>query len=380
MPQRVEIPTGGFRANRLHFLGNVAGWGFPYSRDTDVVLKATVQFTDGTAEVLEFRNGVDIADYISRNDVTGSKFAEGITKNAQVRWNSRTLEATRPIEKIVLESTGGLVAPTTFAITAELSVDNPPTAITSSAIPNPIFSTRPAPPTDEAAAREALNAPVPEPPATRPEAGPRVLLVGGGSSHDFAKFFGASDKTTLTPAVGWVDFTQNLNGIGPVLKNVDVVVLSANQPISVATREALMNYANAGGGLVVLHAGGWYGWNYFPQWNREIVGGGTKSHDPLGPFTVTTTNGASPITKGVPVKFEITDELYNYVPDPEGTPIEVLAAATSPKTGKTFPQVFIVKHPRARIIGITLGHDAQAHDHPAYQSLLKNAVNWAGAK
>ena len=78
--------------------------------------------------------------------------------------------------------------------------------------------------------------------------------------------------------------------------------------------------------------------------------------------------------------FEITDELYNYNADPAATPIEVLAEATSPLSGKTFPQVFIVKHPKSRIVGITLGHDARAHDLPEYQALLKNAVAWAAGK
>ena len=40
----------------------------------------------------------------------------------------------------------------------------------------------------------------------------------------------------------------------------------------------------------------------------------------------------------------------------------------------------MVKHPKARIVGITLGHDARAHDLPAYQTLLKNAVQWAAGK
>src|SRR4029079_7368679 len=29
LPQRVDIKVGGFKANRLHFLGGVTGWGFP---------------------------------------------------------------------------------------------------------------------------------------------------------------------------------------------------------------------------------------------------------------------------------------------------------------------------------------------------------------
>ncbi len=89
---------------------------------------------------------------------------------------------------------------------------------------------------------------------------------------------------------------------------MDVLLWSANQPVSAATRKALLAYANRGGA------------------------------------------------------------------------IEVLAEATSPKTGKIFPQVFIVKHPKARIVGLTLGHDARAHDLPAYQTLLKNAVQRAAGK
>jgi type 1 glutamine amidotransferase len=95
---------------------------------------------------------------------------------------------------------------------------------------------------------------------------------------------------------------------------------------------------------------------------------------------VKVTNAEHPITKGVTATFEITDELYNHIPDPAATPIEVLATAASPKSGKEFPQVFVVKHPKARIVGLTLGHDARAHDLPDYQTLLKNAVIWAGGK
>jgi type 1 glutamine amidotransferase len=39
-----------------------------------------------------------------------------------------------------------------------------------------------------------------------------------------------------------------------------------------------------------------------------------------------------------------------------------------------------VRHGKARIAGIALGHDARAHDLPAFQTLLKNAVAWAAGK
>jgi len=111
-----------------------------------------------------------------------------------------------------------------------------------------------------------------------------------------------------------------------------------------------------------------------------VVGGGTRGHDKLGPYTVKVTNPGHPVTKGVTASFEITDELYNYNADPAGNAVDVLAEATSPTSGKTFPQVFVVKHPKARIVGITLGHDARAHDLPEYQALLRNAVSWVGGK
>jgi len=179
---------------------------------------------------------------------------------------------------------------------------------------------------------------------------------------------------------GWVDFTQNANGVPAILDRVDVLLWSANQPISMMTKKALLDFANRGGAIVAHHPGTWYAWKNAPEWNLQIVGGGARGHDKLGPYPVKITNAAHPITKGVPATFEITDELYNYNTDSTGTPIEVLAEATSPNTGKTFPQVFVVKHPKARIVGFTLGHDARAHDLPAYQTLLKNAVLWAAGQ
>jgi uncharacterized protein len=87
-----------------------------------------------------------------------------------------------------------------------------------------------------------------------------------------------------------------------------------------------------------------------------------------------------PVTEGVSKSFKITDELYYFKPDEAGTPLEVLATATSTQKPGTYPQVFIVKHPKAKIVGLTLGHDARAHDLADYQKLLKNAVNWCAGK
>ncbi|MEO6740369.1 MAG: ThuA domain-containing protein, partial [Chthoniobacteraceae bacterium] len=408
MPKKVEARLGGFKANRLHFLGGVTGWGFQNNGDTSEVMKITVVYADGQKESIVCRNGTEFSDYFHRVDVPGSKWVDVLQNNHQMRYFVKPLTRTAAIEKVVLESFGASAAPTIVAVTAELaegaasgSTGAPPAGSGAPPEPSGVGKAGAAPnakrspnvaggaPTtaggapalpEDANFKPQFSDPVPQPPATKPASGPRVLIVGGGSSHDFVKFFGGTDKATLAPVCGWVDFTQNANGVPAILDRVDVLVWSANQPVSSATKTALLDFANRGGAIVAHHPGTWYAWKNFPEWNLQVVGGGTRGHDSLGAYTVKVTNAAHPVTKGVSASFEITDELYNYAADPAGNAIEVLAEATSPKSGKTFPQVFVVKHPKAKIAGITLGHDARAHDLPAYQTLLKNAVLWAAGK
>ncbi len=387
MPQKVEVKVGGFKANRLHFLGGVTGWGYRGGAgDNSDVLKVTIHTTQGQREGMTFKNGVEFADYNGRIDVPGSKFAEGVLKGGhQLRTFSKQLAlGAVEIDRITIESFDTGAAPTLVAITAELADAN--------AAPLPTTAAAPTKPginggtlVLEKAGVDAGFVPqftdtVPQPPVTRPAKGPRVLLVGGGSSHDFVKFFGEADKAILAPHVGWVEFTQNANGVAPILDRVDVLVWSANQPISAATRKALMDYVNAGKGLIAYHPGTWYAWNNFPEWNKQVVGGGARGHDKLGEYEVEIV-ADHPVTAGVTKKFRITDELYWFKPDPAGTPIEILATATAAqKQPGTYPQVFVVKHPKARIVGLTLGHDARAHDLPEFQTLLRNAVKWTAEK
>ena len=59
--------------------------------------------------------------------------------------------------------------------------------------------------------------------------------------------------------------------------------------------------------------------------------------------------------------------------------VDVLAE-TSPsvKFMRPHPAVWVTAHPRARIVGITPGHDQRTHDHAAFKTLLTNAVRWVG--
>jgi len=130
-----------------------------------------------------------------------------------------------------------------------------------------------------------------------------------------------------------------------------------------------------------VHPALWYNFPDWPEYNRDLIGGGAKSHDKYGEFEVTVLGDAkSPVTAGLPATFKLSDELYHYDRDPQGVPPLVLATGKSPLDGRVFPVVWVSQHRNGRIACITLGHDGQAHNHPAYKQLLKQAANWAAGR
>ena len=236
---------------------------------------------------------------------------------------------------------------------------------------------------------EMHDAPLPD--LTQPAWEPgkkRVLIITGGSSHKFAQFFSGTDGATLRAAGFTVHATEDRDQAAELLPQTDIAVISVNRKFfdTPAYRAAVMAFAATGKGIVMLHPGTWYGFPEWPELNSKIVGGGARGHDKLGTYNVVAVKPTHPIMQGVPATFEVFDELYYINAEPEkipaGTsPIEVLAE-TSPsiRFKAPHPVAWITRHDRARIVGLTLGHDERVHDHPAYKTLLTNAVKWAAGK
>ncbi len=371
-PQKVEINAGGLKANRLHFLGGVGGWAWPCCGDNSEkvpVAKVLVQHAEGAPEEFVLQNGVEFVDYINAGtEVPGSKEVPGMVRRGQVRQFSRALKNASAIQKIILESYNNQVAPTFVAITAE-------TGGTGTGAEGATPATTPEAKTD-----------------TKPEAKPaasfkwgkgiKAFLLGGGASHDYPRWFGQADTATLEEGgFASVNYTEDVDLVATVAPDVDVLVISNNKPFKTPeARKAITDHVNAGKGVVLVHPGLWYNWANWPEFNREICGGGARGHDRFGEYEVKLTDVKHPVTAGVPDAFKITDECYWFETDPKGTPIEVLATGHSAQKMRDFPMVFIVKHPKARIVGITLGHDGKAHDLQAYKTLLRNSVKWVNGR
>jgi uncharacterized protein len=386
-PQRVEIPTS-VTAASLHFLGGVGMWAWPVGGDAargKPVMKVTVQFADSTSEEHVLQNGEFFADALVRADVARSVDAGDFTGRGQLRYFSLNLGKKAALSKIVLESYDNDVVPTTVAVTA----GDEPTAPRG---PSNGSGTQAAPapaPQDQPKAGGKGDAPLPE---TKPVVWApnktRVLVIGGGSSHNFGQFFGGTDVATLSAAGFSVNYTEDRDQAAAEIGQADVAVISVNRQFfdTPEYRKALFDFAAAGKGLVMLHPGTWYGYTGWPELNAAIVGGGARGHDKIAKFSVNVLKPEHPIMKGVPKSFEVEDELYYLNAEPDKMPagvasIDVLAE-TSPSVRykQPHPAVWITSNAKARIVGITLGHDERTHDLEPYKTLLTNAVMWASRR
>lgn len=209
------------------------------------------------------------------------------------------------------------------------------------------------------------------------ENAPSIAVMGGGGSHEFLKYFGIADGKILHQnGANNVNYTETSAQLRSWLDTADALVISNNKEFDAATKEAIFKRVNNGMPMLIYHPSTWYNWTNWSQYNKELVGGGSKSHEKLQEFEVIVKKPNHPLMKGVPKRFRIVDELYRWERDKTGTPIEVLAIGKGLESGEEFPVVWVVKHPKAKIIGNTLGHDERAHSLPAYQTILKNSIRY----
>jgi len=208
-----------------------------------------------------------------------------------------------------------------------------------------------------------------------------IAITGGSGSHDFLKFFGIADGEILSDnGTNTVIYTQDVAEMGLLIPVVDILMLTNNQPLDAKAQKVIFERVNAGNmNLLINHPSTWYNWKDWPEYNQQLVGGGSESHENLQEFEVSVVKPNHPLMKGVPATFRIVDELYRWKQDATAT-VEVLAVGRGLDSGEEFPVVWTVKHPKVKIVGNTLGHDERAHELEAYKTILKNSLDWVKKK
>lgn len=207
----------------------------------------------------------------------------------------------------------------------------------------------------------------------------RVLVTGSGSSHNFPAFFMKMDSETLQAAGFETAATLNSAEALTLLPQADVVICSGNDGKQWGNKDwqaALAAHADAGKGVVILHAGCWVHPFAEGNYNKRFVAGGSKAHGG-GEFEVEVAKPDHPVMAEVPAKFTIKDESYQHNFN-EGADYTILA--NNGKGAKPHASVWVVNDAKARVVCMTLGHDDKAHSNPNYQKILVNAVKWVASK
>ena len=208
-------------------------------------------------------------------------------------------------------------------------------------------------------------------------ASPNVLIFGGGSSHDFDRWFNQEDINTLKEAGITAIYSDNPQVLSDALPDADILILTNNQPLPDSSlRLSIFEHANAGKGLLLIHPAVWYNWEDWPVYNEQLVGGGSRSHLPYGQFESRVVAPDHPIMAGVPSSFSLEDELYRFEANAQNDSLLVLAVGIDAENQIKYPIAWVLPHPTRRIVGITLGHDGYTHQSDVYQTILVNSVLW----
>lgn len=209
--------------------------------------------------------------------------------------------------------------------------------------------------------------------------GKRVLILMGGTHHDFDGF-SATMQPVMEAAGHSVETTYDLDALTHLDEGRYEVLLlytclgvpqeGAPKPKlhTDAQVSALANWVRDGGALLAAHAA-----TVAAQSSpalRELLGGVFIEHPPQFAFTVYPVYREHPITAGVGA-FTVNDEFYMEVHEPS---VEVQMVALD--RGVAYPMVWTRTEGRGRVAHIAMGHDEKVWNLESYQRLMLQTINW----
>ncbi|WP_436927527.1 ThuA domain-containing protein [Halosimplex amylolyticum] len=224
-----------------------------------------------------------------------------------------------------------------------------------------------------------------------------TLLLTGANNHDWERSAPFCREVLESTGAFDVDVTEDPD---IVLSNYDeerdydLFFIDYNGPEwSDSAKENFEGAVANGTGVTILHAAN----NPFPGWEayEEMVGllwRDNAGHGSYHEFTVEFTDTDHPIADGME-DFDIWDELYHGLSNPQDVDYEVLATAHSdPETGGTGqdePVVLVLRYGEGRVYHHALGHvwpgdpeedkgsTMTTFENEPFQELLARGSTWA---
>ena len=187
-----------------------------------------------------------------------------------------------------------------------------------------------------------------------------------GTEHGFTVTSTESASAFTSSGLAAYDAVVFLNTTGDVL--------------DAAQQAAFEEYIQQGGGFVGIHAAAdtEYDW----PWYGGLVGAYFESHPPGTPNgTVTAVDRAHPATSSLPLRWERTDEWYNYRTNPRGT-VHVLATLdeqtyTGGTMGGDHPIAWCHAYEGGRSFYTGGGHTSASFSETFYLDHLWGGLAWA---
>ncbi|MDT8301168.1 MAG: family 16 glycoside hydrolase [Sedimentisphaerales bacterium] len=242
----------------------------------------------------------------------------------------------------------------------------------------------------------------------------KALIVDGQNNHDWKGTTPVLKRLLEETGMFEVDVAtspakgQPMDSFRPIFPKYDVIVANyTGDEWPKQTQDALVEYMENGGGLVIFHAAD----NAFPkwkEWNEMIAIGGwggrdEKSgpmvryrdgkvvfdnspgrggtHGPQHEFQVVIRDRLHAITAGLPEKWmHAKDELYSKLRGPAKN-MEVLATAYADPakqgTGEHEPILFTIKYDKGRVFHTVLGHGPEQLRSVGFIVTFLRGTEWA---
>jgi type 1 glutamine amidotransferase len=175
------------------------------------------------------------------------------------------------------------------------------------------------------------------------------------------------------------------------LSHYAVVVQLHKAPFDLSSeqQQALQRFIAGGGGWVGVHAAGLTGTRFVHEgdrywsWFEEFFGGVVYSpHPNLQEGTVIVEDRTHPVTKNLPVRFQVKDEWYEFDKSPRPN-VHVLACADESSYHQNKPMgdhPLLWTNPRfRRMVYVGIGHDVSMCTDPNFRILIRDAMLWAAS-